>query len=335
MSIQLVVIGVALSLLLATACAPILIKKLRILKFGQQIITEYGPTWHKNKQGVPTMGGLIFILSTAVSFLILGIWHYSKGDNFFGEMFLGAPFMALLVSILLGVMGFADDFTKIKQKHNQGLTEKQKIVVQSLIGIAFIVFIAIRNGGDTSVLIPFTDYRLELSFLYYVFAFVAFIGFVNGCNLTDGIDGLAASVTLPVMALYTAVAVFFGATDIAILTGAFFGGLIGYLFFNWHPARVFMGDTGSMFLGGIVVTVAFCLDIPMVLFLAGFVYLAEAFSVLIQQTYYKLTKGKRIFKMTPIHHHFELCNWSEVKIVCVFTAVSFITCALAALWLFL
>jgi len=332
MDVKLILGAAVASLIVAALCAPFLIKKLRILKFGQQIITEYGPTWHKNKQGVPTMGGFIFMLSTLVAYLIFAVVNFAKGD---GLTFPSAAFTSLFVALLLGFMGFADDFTKIKQKHNQGLTEKQKIVVQSLIGLGFIAYIAIRNGGDTTVLIPFTDYRLDLWYFYYVFAFIAFIGFVNGCNLTDGIDGLAASVTLPVMALYTVIAFVVGAADLAVLSAAFFGGLLGYLFFNWHPARVFMGDTGSMFLGGMVVTIAFCLDIPAVLFLAGFVYMAEAFSVLIQQTYFKITKGKRIFKMTPIHHHFELCNWSEVKIVSVFTLVSAAMCALAAVWILL
>ncbi len=332
MDVKIILGAGILSLVLAALCAPFLIKKLRILKFGQQIITEYGPTWHKNKQGVPTMGGFIFMISTLVTYVIFALTNLSKVGF---DDFPSAAMTSLFVALLLGVMGFADDFTKIKQKHNQGLTEKQKIVVQSLIGVGFIVYIAIRNGGDTTVLIPFTDYRLDLWYFYYVFAFIAFIGFVNGCNLTDGIDGLAASVTCPVMLLYTVVAYVMGASDIAVLSAAFFGGLVGYLFFNWYPARVFMGDTGSMFLGGMVVTIAFCLDIPAVLFLAGFVYLVEAFSVLIQQTYFKLTHGKRLFKMTPIHHHFELCKWSEVKIVSVFTAVSALMCVLAAVWILL
>lgn len=324
--------SVLVSFGIAVLVAPFLIKKLRILKFGQQIITEYGPTWHKNKQGVPTMGGIIFIISTVLSYLLFILITYLVYGGDSVSVFSNYAFMCLVTSIILGLMGFSDDFIKIKKKHNQGLNEIQKLIIQTVVGIGFVVFISINNSWDTTIRIPFVNGRVDLWYFYYPLAVIAFVGFVNACNLTDGIDGLAASVTIPVMLFYSSYAFLIGSLEVSTLSGAFIGGLIGYLLFNWHPARVFMGDTGSMFIGGMVVTIAFALDIPFVLFIAGFVYFIEALSVMIQVAYFKLTHGKRLFKMTPIHHHFELCKWSEEKIVIVFTSVSVVMCILAIIW---
>ncbi len=330
MVLKMISAGLA-SLVLCTLAAPYIINKLRVLKFGQQIITEYGPTWHKNKQGVPTMGGVLFIVSTVIAYLIFAFSYYSKGEDFYGGSLPSSAITTLIVAFLLAMMGLADDFTKIRKKHNEGLTEIQKLICQFVLGIGFVLYLGIRNHWDTTVALPFTDYRLDLWYFYYLFAFVCFVGFVNGTNITDGIDGLLTSVTIPVNIMFIVFAVTDGASDMAILNTAFLGGLIGFLFFNWNPARVFMGDTGSMFIGGMVVCTAFVLDVPYALFIAGFVYLFETFSVLIQRTYFKLTHGKRLFKMTPVHHGLELDGWPEKKIVFTFTAISAAACLICAL----
>lgn len=321
--------GLLAAFCVALAAAPLLIRFLHRLKFGQQIITEYGPTWHKGKQGVPTMGGFIFIGGAVIAYLLFGAGYYTSPQAGQTVFLPSAGVIALLVSLLLGLMGFADDFVKIRKKHNQGLTEKQKLFLQGLIGVGFLIYDALRTGGRTWVEIPFVGFRLELSYFYYVFALILFVGFVNAVNLTDGLDGLATSVTLPVLAFFGVTAFLKGAMELSLLSAAVFGACAAFLIFNWHPAKVFMGDTGSMFLGGMVSVLAFLLDMPLMLVVVGLIYLAEAVSVMIQMTYFKLTHGKRLFKMTPIHHHFELCKWSEVKIVLTFSGISLVMCAAA------
>ena len=315
--------------------APMMISYLRKLKFGQQIITEYGPTWHKKKQGIPTMGGIIFIFSIYAAYFAVAFPYYASSDYLIGRILPSVGLTSLIIATLLGFMGFIDDFVKIKQKHNQGLTEKQKLIIQIFIGTIFIIYNGIRINFRTSVDIPFTDITIEFSYFFYLFALIAFVGFVNAVNLTDGIDGLATSVTLPVAAFFTVTAIAKNAFDLSILAAALLGGCIAFLVYNKNPAKVFMGDTGSMFLGGTVVTLAFGLDMPLMLVIVGFVYMIEAFSVMIQVVYFKATKGKRLFKMTPIHHHFELSGWSENKICVVFGSVSFVFCLLASLWVLL
>jgi phospho-N-acetylmuramoyl-pentapeptide-transferase len=331
------------SLLTALIISPFLIPYLRKIKFGQQIITDYGPTWHKSKQGTPTMGGFIFIGSTLISYLIYGFQYYTKGESGISSILPSSALTALIVSLLFSLIGFADDFVKVTKKRNLGLTATQKLILQFLISAAYIVYIAIKTNARTSVSIPFTDITLELSYFYYVFALVAMVGFVNAVNLTDGLDGLCTSVTLPVSVFFALTASFkatsdmplMGASDLSVLANALAGGCIGFLVFNWHPAKVFMGDTGSMFLGGMVVTLAFALDMPLILVVVGFIYMVEAFSVMIQVAYFKITKGKRLFKMTPIHHSFELSGYSEVKIAFIFSGITLILCLLAFLWIIL
>lgn len=319
----------SLGVALAIVCLfmPLFIPYLRRLKFGQQIIEEYGPTWHKNKQGVPTMGGLVFILATVVTFCAFGFKYYSETP------FLQSKgFACLITSCLFGLIGFLDDFIKIKQKHNLGLTEIQKLLLQFLVAGAFVVFTAINRTSGTNIVISFGNggFTLDIGFFAYIIWFCAIIGFTNAVNFTDGIDGLAAGVTVPVAIFFVFVANITFAGELSILSVILVGALIGFLIFNWHPAKIFMGDTGSMFLGGMVTTIAISLDMTLVLIVAGLVYLIEAFSVIIQRTYFKLTHGKRLFKMTPIHHSFELSGWKEEKIVLTFTAVSTVSCIIAA-----
>lgn len=326
------VLAFAVALIGACATAPFIIPFLHKLKFGQEIITEYGPTWHKSKQGTPTMGGFIFIIGTIVAYIIFGAPYYSAGSGI--KWLPSEGLVCVITSLLFALMGFADDFIKIRRKHNQGLTEIQKIILQIIISGAFIFFDAIRTGGRTTVTLPFSNITLELGVFYYVLAMIVMVGFTNAVNLTDGVDGLAASVTLPVAIFFVFAATAVDTNDVAVAAAALAGGCVGFLVFNWHPAKVFMGDTGSLFLGGMVACFAFSVNEPLIILIAGVVYLIEAFSVMIQMTYFKLTHGKRLFKMTPIHHSFEMSGWSEVKIVLSFTAASLAGCLIAVLAMF-
>ena len=296
----------------------LLLPVLHALKAGQSI-REIGPTWHNKKAGTPMMGGLMFVLAAVICLLcnIPFVTDYSV-------------YFVLLLALSFGAVGFVDDFTKLKKKQNEGLTSMQKLLLQLAVSALFL-YIMYRNGSLTCALyIPFVDVSFQIHPLLYIFfAMFVMLGCDNAVNLTDGVDGLCGSVTIPVMIFFTAAAVAMGKYDLALLPAALTGALIAYLFYNWHPAKVFMGDTGSLFLGGAVCALAFALDMPLVLILVGFIYICETVSVIMQVTYFKLTHGKRIFKMTPIHHHFEMCGWKEVKIVLIFTAITAVMCLLA------
>ena len=296
----------------------LLLPVLRALKAGQSI-REVGPTWHNNKAGTPMMGGLFFILGAIICIV---------GN--LGIMVDYTVLYVLALSLCFGLIGFLDDFCKAKYKRNLGLTSIQKALLQMAVSAIFVYLLYKQDPSKCNIYIPFVNTYLELHPLLYVFfSMFVMIGCDNAVNITDGVDGLCGSVTLPVMIFFTAVAVAMGKYDLAILPAALVGGLIAYLFFNWHPAKVFMGDTGSLFLGGAVCALAFALDMPLILVLVGCVYIIETLSVILQVTYFKLTHGKRIFKMSPIHHHFEMCGWKEVKIVLIFTAVSALMCVIA------
>ena len=296
----------------------LLLPVLRALKAGQSI-REVGPTWHNNKAGTPMMGGLFFILGAIICIV--------------GNLAIMVDYTVLYVlalSLCFGLVGFLDDFCKAKFKRNLGLTSIQKALLQMAVSAIFVYLLYKQDPSRCNIYIPFVDTYLQLHPLLYVFfSMFIMIGCDNAVNITNGVDGLCGSVTLPVMIFFTAVAVAMGKYDLAILPAALVGGLIAYLFFNWHPAKVFMGDSGSLFLGGVVCAMAFALDMPLILILVGFVYIIETLSVILQVSYFKLTHGKRIFKMSPIHHHFEMCGWKEVKIVLVFTAVSAVMCVIA------
>ncbi len=310
------VIGAALSGVLGWLLLPVL----HALKAGASI-REIGPTWHNNKTGTPIMGGLMFIFA-AVLCLIGNVWTMEDYSVFY----------VFLVAACFGLIGFLDDYTKIRFKRNLGLTSIQKALLQMAVSALFL-YVMYKTGGMASVVyIPFFNVSFHIHPLLYIFcAMFIMVGCVNAVNLTDGVDGLSSSVTIPVMVFFTAASVAAGRYDLALLPASLVGGLIAYLFYNWHPAKVFMGDTGSLFLGGVVCAMAFALDMPLILILVGFVYICETLSVILQVTYFKLTHGKRLFKMSPIHHHFELCGWKEERIVLTFAAVSAIMCILA--WL--
>ena len=296
----------------------LLIPMLRAMKVGQSI-REVGPIWHNYKAGTPMMGGLMFIAAT----IIVLLCNLPFMDDF-------SVFYVLILSLCFGFVGFLDDFAKMKKKQNEGLTSIQKFLLQLAVSALFL-YIMYRTGAmSTQLYIPFFDVSIQLHPILYIFlSMFIMVGCDNAVNITDGVDGLSSSVTLPVMIFFTAAAVKQGKYDLALLPAALVGGLIAYLFYNWHPAKVFMGDTGSLFLGGVVCALAFALDLPLILVLVGFVYFCETVSVILQVGYFKMTHGKRLFKMAPIHHHFEKCGWKEEKIVIVFTAVSAIMCVLA------
>ena len=302
----------------------ILIPILRRLKAGQSI-REDGPTWHMSKQGTPTMGGLMFILGIGIAVLTAGWGDLQRG--------LHNHLVVFLFALVFGAIGFVDDFQKLRHHANEGLTAPQKFFLQLAAAVVFVILMR-RDGYLTPDLyIPFLNVEIVGIpwIVYMVFAAFVMVGTVNAVNLTDGVDGLATGVTIPVMLCYVAVSAWYGRTDLVIVSAALAGGLSAFLIYNFHPAKVFMGDTGSLFLGGAVCGLAFAFDMPLILVLVGVVYIAETLSDIIQVVYFKATHGKRIFRMAPLHHHFEMGGWSEKKVVAVFAAVSLVFCVLAFL----
>ena len=297
------------------------------LKFGQTIL-DIGPSWHKNKQGTPTMGGITFIISICLA-CILGLVMNAGADNFL--MISGETqtklWAGLIMALLFGLIGFADDYIKVVKKRNLGLTIVQKTVVQVLVCAGYLVSLYLSMGKDPYMVIPFFG-NVRLGIWFWVLGVCVLYGAINAVNFTDGIDGLCSSVTVTCALGFIVVAVLNKVFGMGILASALIGGCAGFLVWNKHPAKVFMGDTGSMFLGGMVVALAYAIDAPWILLCLGLVYVIEALSDVIQIGYFKLTHGKRIFKMAPIHHHFEMSGWSENIIVTVFSVVNLIGCAI-------
>ena len=315
-----IVITALIACVLTLGVGYLLLPLLRALKAGQSI-REAGPTWHNSKAGTPMMGGLMFIIGLVLC-LVVSIPAMTDFSVFY----------VLALALCFGLVGFLDDFFKAKFKRNLGLTSIQKALLQMAVS-ALYVYLLYRQGIlVSSIYIPFADVNIAIHpMLYIFFAMFVMVGCVNAVNLTDGVDGLCGSVTVPVMVFFTAAAVLKGKMDLALMPACLVGGLVAYLFYNWHPAKVFMGDTGSLFLGGAICGLAFALNMPLILLLVGLVYIIETVSVILQVGYFKLTHGKRLFKMSPIHHHFEMCGWKEVKICLVFSAVSVVMCVVA--WL--
>ncbi len=316
------VITCVLAFVVSAVSGKFLIPALRALHVGQSI-REVGPTWHNSKQGTPTMGGLMFISAGLVG-ILTALGSLRGGDYTY--------LLVYCFALIFGVIGFLDDFIKVKKKRNLGLTELQKLLLQLAAAALYLVVLR-RTGHLTSQLyIPFANISVAIPWvLYLILSIFIIVGTVNAVNLTDGVDGLCTCVTIPVMLLYGVVAWQWqriGASQVAM---ALVGGLLGFLIYNFHPAKVFMGDTGSLFLGGAVCGLAYALDMPLILILVGIIYIVETLSDIIQVTYFKLTHGKRVFKMAPLHHHFEKCGWSEVKIVGVFSGITVVFCVLAYL----
>lgn len=321
--------ALVLTFALTAAISHKLIPVLKSKKMGQKIL-EIGPRWHKSKEGTPTMGGIAFIAATVIVAALACIASAVWGDI---ESVL--PFLyVLLYGVLNGLIGVIDDSAKLRKKQNEGLTARQKYLLQLVAAAVFLILLSVTGIVDTTLYIPFAGVTWDLGFFYYVIALLLLTGMVNSVNLTDGIDGLASGVTL-VVGIFLSAAAFFAAQAASVapalsLIGAtLIGGTLGFLVYNFYPARVFMGDTGSLYLGGMVVGAAFLLGNPLIVVVCGIVYICETASVMLQVTYFKLTHGKRLFRMAPIHHHFEQCGWSEIKIVSVFTAVTAVACLAA------
>ena len=307
-----------------------LVPFLHKVKYGQ-VINDIGPTWHKNKQGTPTMGGILFIVGILVA-VTAGYITYAFqniGKSAEVEMNIVRLMAGLVMALAFGFMGFIDDYIKVVRKRNLGLTAMQKIIMQTVISVLYLVTLYIRGDTSTIILLPFLG-QLDMGLLYYPTMLLFIIFLVNAVNLTDGIDGLCGSVTFVVSAAFLVIAGMLANSEMSILAVATAGAMIGYLIWNFYPAKVFMGDTGSMFLGGLVVSMGFGLGLPAFLIPIGIVYICEAGSVVLQVAGFKLT-GKRIFKMSPIHHHFEMSGYSEKRIVALFSLVAAAGCIIAAL----
>ena len=309
---KIVIYFVLVSFLFALLIGPILIPILHKYKFGQIIRTE-GPESHKKKSGTPTMGGIIFILASilALSFRI----------NKFND----DAAIALYALIAFGAIGFMDDYLKIKHKKNEGLKASQKMVLLIIIASVFAYYASTNPSIGTKILVPFTKYTWNLGIMYVPFIIIYYAATTNGVNLTDGLDGLASSVTILVMTFFALVSFAMGNYELAIFCGTVAGALLGFLRYNTYPARVFMGDTGSLALGGAIATVALILKLELFVVIVGGIYVIEVVSVILQVASFKLFK-KRIFKMSPIHHHFELSGWHESKIVAIFSIITVILC---------
>ena len=315
------IVGFIVAFVVSAVLGKLLIPALRALKAGQSI-KEIGPTWHMSKQGTPTMGGLMFIAGIAAAVVAAG-WTQMMQGKF-------AHLLVFLFALVFGAIGFVDDYEKVKHHHNTGLTAPQKFLLQLSASIAFTVLLRYLGFLSPDLYIPFVGVEWHLPWpVYMAFAAFVMVATVNAVNITDGVDGLAAGVTLPVAVFYVAVAMWYGYTELGVFAAALAGGLVAFLLYNFHPAKVFMGDTGSLFLGGAVCGMAFALDIPLVIPIIGAIYVAEVLSDIIQVTYFKLTHGKRIFRMAPLHHHLEMGGWSEVKLFCVFTLITALLCVLA------
>ena len=290
----------------------------------EQMIREEGPSWHQCKAGTPTMGGICFIMAILIVCAGFAVFYALRNE----QSTLIPMALTLALAVFNGMVGFVDDYCKLIKKQNEGLKAWQKFALQIVAAILYIIALMATGYLDTSLTIPFISVEIELGFFYYIFALFLITGMVNSVNLTDGIDGLASTVTLVVMGFFAVVAFDVMSESLTLISATLIGGMIGFLVYNLHPAKVFMGDTGSLFLGGIVTGCAFLINNPLIIVIAGGIFVLEAASDIIQVGCYKLTH-KRVFKMAPIHHHFEKCGWNEAKIVTVFGGVTLLLCIVA------
>ena len=313
----------------------LIIPVLKSHKLGQPI-KDIGPRWHKSKEGTPVMGGIGFIMATLIVLLIISIVSLIRGT--IAELVPLA--LGLGLAVANGMIGFFDDYCKLLKKQNEGLKAYQKYLLQLVVAVVYLLFMSITGNLSTELFIPFLKKTIVLEgylkIAYYAIALLLITGIVNSVNLTDGIDGLAASVTAVVGGFFSVLAFYISRSNhvagrsLSLLSSSVIGGTLGFLVYNWNPARVFMGDTGSLYLGGAVVGAAFMLSRPLVILVAGFVYVFEAISVILQVGVFKLSgRKKSLFKMAPFHHHLEKCGWKEVTIVCVFTLLTVGFCVAA------
>ena len=317
------ILAIIIAFAVSAILCPIVIPFLHKLKFGQQV-REDGPQAHLKKQGTPTMGGLVFLTAVVITSLLY-IRDYPR------------IIPVLFMTVGFGVIGFLDDYIKIVMKRSEGLNPVQKLIGQFIITGIFVYYLVCSGEVGTSMLVPFTGgfehgLYLNLGFLFIPFVFFVVLGTDNGVNFTDGLDGLCTSVTILVATFLTIISIGEN-SGISPITGAVVGSLLGFLLFNVYPAKVFMGDTGSLALGGFVSASAFMMQIPLFIPIIGLIYLVEVLSVIMQVSYFKATHGKLIFRMAPIHHHFELGGWSETRVVAVFSIVTALLCLVAYLGL--
>ena len=287
----------------AAIVGAVVVPFLRKVKAGQ-MIKEIGPNWHMHKNGTPTMGGVIFIAAVTAACLTAGWSNIQNGE--YGHL------VCLLLAVAFGIVGFIDDYEKLRHKQNMGLTAKKKMILQLAVSLVFIMVMRRLGYITPNLYIPFVNVTLPIPEpLYFVFAAFVIVVCVNAVNLTDGVDGLASGATFPVMIFFVVVTYFWGSAygALGVFASGLAGGLLGFLIYNFNPAKVFMGDTGSLFLGGAVAALAFAYDMPLILVILGIVYIVETLSVIIQVGYFKLSGGKRIFKMAPFHHHLEMGGW--------------------------
>ncbi|SFG26469.1 phospho-N-acetylmuramoyl-pentapeptide-transferase [Oribacterium sp. WCC10] len=311
------VISILLGFAIVAAIMPFAIPELHKLKFGQEVRDD-GPQSHLKKQGTPTMGGIVFIIAIAiVSVIFMG--RYPK------------IIPVLLLTIGFGIVGFVDDYLKVVKHQSEGFNPKQKSACQFIITLIFAVYLYLSPDYTNLMKIPFTEIYLNFGWFYIPVLLFIVLGTDNGANFTDGIDGLASSVTAVIAIFIAFVSMYKGDGELLPMAGGVFGSLLGFLVFNCHPAKIFMGDTGSLALGGFVAAASFEMGIPLFIPIFALIYLVEVLSVIIQVTYFKATHGKRVFRMAPIHHHYELGGWSETKVVTVFTIITILLCLVAAL----
>ncbi len=312
------IIAFGVSALLGVWLVPFLHK----LKYGQTIL-DIGPSWHKNKQGTPTMGGIMFIVGSLIAIITGLIIFSAQGGRLFdgaGSIYTIRMIAGVIMALAYGFTGFIDDYIKVVKKRNLGLTVTQKLVSQITIAALYLLAMYLYGDRSTTLVIPFIG-QWDIGIFYYIFAMILIVGAVNATNLTDGIDGLAGSVTFTASLALCIISGILSFAASGLVSIALAGGCLGFLVWNFYPAKTFMGDTGSLFLGGMIVALCFAIGLPVLWFFVGIIYLIEAFSVILQVISFKTT-GKRIFKMSPIHHHFELSGWSEVKIVTVFVLIT-------------
>ena len=313
-------------LIITGALGFVMIPWLRRLKFGQTIL-DIGPKWHSSKQGTPTMGGLMFIIGTVAAILLTVITDKLMGGDITASGSLIASEMytklwsGVLMALGFGFIGFVDDYIKVVKHQNLGLTIKQKTLLQLLVCLAYLTSMYMGMQGAPYMFVPFVG-TIEIGFFHWIFGIVVIYATVNAVNFTDGIDGLCGSITLTAAVSVGVIAALKGLFGFSMASAALAGACLGFVLWNKNPAKVFMGDTGSMFLGGMVVALCYAIGCPVILLLVGIVYVIEGLSDVLQIVYYRVTGGKRIFKMAPIHHHFEMCGWSEKKIALVFSTVN-------------
>ena len=312
-----------LGFFLSTLFGAFLVPFLRRIKAGQAI-REDGPTWHMSKAGTPTMGGIMFIAAVAVVCLTVGFRLMLQGEYI--------HIFVLIFAMIFGLIGFLDDSVKLRKKQNLGLTAKMKFLLQLIVAVIFVFLLWVFGYISYDVYLPFWNITFHLPpVVYFILAAFVIVGTVNSVNLTDGVDGLATGTSLPVMLFYVAVAFYWGDRylGLGLFASGLLGALLGFLLYNFNPAKVFMGDTGSLFLGGAICALAFAYDMPLILIPLGIVFIIETLSDIIQVTYFKLTHGKRVFKMAPFHHHLEMGGWTgkkwkEKELFVLFTGVSFV-----------